>query len=200
MTKEGIRKPAWRAFQLLHQAGDQKLNVSVTPSPASAQTAVTAFATTVSGGGGRPLNGLQIFTSNFWPSSGASANPRTPVTTELVVQLRVPAPPQSGIETEEADESKDNEDEEQSEGPGLGPLPTSCFLWRIDDNSTAPAAAWRAMGSPGYLSPTQLEALAEASQMVSEELTVGKDGTISFSLPPYGSGVLRFDGAKSPYQ
>eukprot|EP01046_Picozoa_sp_COSAG06_P118576 COSAG06_NODE_65758_length_256_cov_0.656051_1_plen_23_part_10 len=23
MTKEGIRKPAWRAFQLLHQAGDQ---------------------------------------------------------------------------------------------------------------------------------------------------------------------------------
>lgn len=123
-TKEGIRKPVWRAFQLLHKAGDEKLNVSVA-AVGGKETAVTAFATTVAGGSGVGLRGLQIFASNFWPSAAASANPRTPVATELEVQLVLPV----GEAVE---------------------MPTSCFLWRIDDNATAPAAAWRDMGSPTW--------------------------------------------------
>ena len=55
------------------------------------------------------------------------------------------------------------------------------------------------MGSPSYPTPTQLETLAEASKMVNEELPITRDGTVSFSLPPYGVGVLRFDNA-NPYQ
>lgn len=49
-----------------------------------------------------------------------------------------------------------------------------------------------------YPTPAQLEALTEASQMVSEELDVAANGTLSFSLPPLGVGVVRFDGA-NPY-
>jgi xylan 1,4-beta-xylosidase len=172
MTEEGIRKPVWRAFQMLHHAGDQTLDISVAP-PRGAQTAMTAFATTLAGASG--LRGLQIFTANFWPSAAASANARPPVATALRVQL-VPPP-----------------------GEVLDSImPMACFLWRIDDNSTAPAGAWRAMGSPGEPTPQQFEVLARASLMVSEELAVSPGGTLSFALPPFGVAVVRFDGANRP--
>jgi xylan 1,4-beta-xylosidase len=135
ITKEGIRKPVWRAFQLLHQSGDQLHSVSVTPDGA-ATTAVTAFATAGSGSNAGssatngPLEGLQVFVSNFWPSGGASAAPRTPVNTQITLQLGALAAASGS---------------------------SRCFLWRIDDTSANPQAAWAAMGSPSDPTKLQLE-------------------------------------------
>ena len=147
MTKEGIRKPAWRAFQALHQSGDRLLNASVTVAAGSeedALTAVSAFATVEAGGSGG-MRGLQLFAANFWPQQGASANPRTPVETTVDVRLTT--------------------------APGEK-IPSTAFLWRIDDNATAPAGAWERMGSPKYLTPLQLAELQQASEMSSEEVSV----------------------------
>ena len=175
MTKEGIRKPVWRAFQALHQSGDRLLNASITAAAGSGEedalTAVSAFATVESGGSGG-MRGLQLFAANFWPQQGASANSRTPVETTVDVQLTT-APSEA--------------------------IPRTAFLWRIDDNVTAPAGAWERMGSPKYLTPLQLAELQQASEMSSEEVSVAvaPDGArLSFSLPPYGVGILRFDGGE----
>ena len=64
MTKEGIRKPVWRAFQALHQAGDNLLNVNVSEPGGT----VTAFATTHADGSKSGVEGLQVFVTNFSPS------------------------------------------------------------------------------------------------------------------------------------
>ena len=165
MTKEGIRKPVWRAFQALHQAGDTLLNVSSDDTTGT----ITAFATTQSDGSGSlDARGLQVFVTNFWPMSGASANPKIPL--EASVELTIKASSQMK-------------------------LPSTAFLWRIDDNSTRAWAAWDEMGQPHYPTPVQLALLNKASEMQAEELTVALGGKVSFALPAYGVGILRFSEA-----
>ena len=52
-----------------------------------------------------------------------------------------------------------------SEAPLAADAPTSALLRRIDDNSTAPFAAWQAMGSPPYPTKSQLAALHAQGQL-----------------------------------
>ena len=89
-------------------------------------------------------NAAGALASNLWPSAAASANPRTPVTIQVQVQVLFP----SEVALK---------------------LPATCFLWRIDDNATAPAACscyLASDGSPSYPTPKQLQELANASEMV----------------------------------
>eukprot|EP01052_Picozoa_sp_SAG31_P026636 SAG31_NODE_2431_length_5707_cov_2.157810_2_plen_225_part_00 len=135
ITKEGIRKPAWRAFQLLNLAGDQILNVSVTPSAACCEgagnaapltTAVSAFATIGSSSNTSAVASLQIFVSNFWPKSGATAAPRTPVHTNLSLRI-------TGMDWAR---------EHAMVHEKLPATAQKVFLFRIDDNVTDPAMQW----------------------------------------------------------
>eukprot|EP01052_Picozoa_sp_SAG31_P026635 SAG31_NODE_2431_length_5707_cov_2.157810_1_plen_68_part_00 len=50
------------------------------------------------------------------------------------------------------------------------------------------------MGSPRELTRIQLDALHKASEVATEELELRADGSLeSFSIPPYGCAVIRFD-------
>merc|ERR1712062_365966 len=160
----GIRKPVWRAFQALHHAGDILHNVSVRDR--SKATTISAFATTKSDGSKLGVSGLQIFVTNFWPMEGASAAPKDPV--ESSVSVTITAPEATKV-------------------------PDTAFLWRIDDNTTRAFAAWQDMGEPTYPTPTQLAELHAASEMKAEQLMVAPGGKLSFSLPPYGIGIVRFE-------
>lgn len=136
ITKEGVRKPVWRAFQALHQAGDTILDVSV--SDTSEAATISAFATTQSDGSDLSVRGLQVFVTNFWPMEGATANPKIPETTSITLTIAARA----GMK-----------------------VPDTAFLWRIDDNSTRAFAAWQDMGEPTYPTKAQLSQLNAASEM-----------------------------------
>ena len=161
ITKEGIRKPVWRAFQSLHQAGDTIYNVTVD----GGEGTISAFATTESGGSDLDAKGLQVFVTNFWPMAGATADPQTPSAANVSLTI-------TGAK-----------------------LPATAFLWRIDDNSTRAMPLWQEMGEPHYPTPAQLTELNRASEMQSEELHVGAGGQLTFSLPPFGVGIVRFSEA-----
>ena len=69
LTVNGVAKPAYRAFEMLNTAGDQRLPVKIIGqehSPTPDATPVTVFATTHSAGSTVGAKGLQIFASNFW--------------------------------------------------------------------------------------------------------------------------------------
>lgn len=78
LTSQGVAKPAYRAFEMLNTAGDQRLNVTLSGQPdvfgdGGQAIPITVFATTHSGGSRVGTQGLQLFASNFWPEHGATA-------------------------------------------------------------------------------------------------------------------------------
>ena len=126
---------------------------------------ISAFATTESGGSDLGAKGLQVFVTNFWPMAGATADPQTPSAANVSLTI-------TGAK-----------------------LPATAFLWRIDDNTTRAMPLWQEMGEPHYPTPAQLTELNRASEMQSEELHVGAGGQLTFSLPPFGVGIVRFSEA-----
>ena len=69
LTSQGVAKPAYRAFEMLNTAGDQRLNVTLSGQSSvfgdgGQATPVTVFATTSDTD--TPTKGLQLFASNFW--------------------------------------------------------------------------------------------------------------------------------------
>ena len=190
LTVHGVAKPAYRAFEMLNTAGDQRIPVKLSGqewSPSPQTTPITVFATTHSGGSKVGAKGLQIFASNFWPEHGATADPRFPNTT--TVELTVANLP-SSIKTAQ--------------------------LYRIDDNTTNPYLVWQnwsdtaqtagkcnshcAAGMEAhcpclnYLTPTQIALLNQASEMGQDEIQVMAGGKLSFELKPYAVVNIRFEG------
>lgn len=115
----GIPKPAYRAYQLLHELGTEQLLVD------GLHETVDAWAV-------RKENGLTILLTNH-------ALPRHSIRTEKV-RLRI------------AEAAK----------------PEAVSVQRIDEEHANPERAWRAMGSPEYLQPVEVEQLEAASRLVSE--------------------------------
>jgi len=192
LTVDGVAKPAYRAFELLNNAGDQRLPVTIkgqesSPSPQS--TPITVFATTHSGGSVVGAKGLQIFASNFWPEAGATSTPRMPNATTVSVTVA-----------------------------NLPQHITTAQLFRIDDNVTNPYKTWQGWSDAAkaagkcnshckydsagkmeshcpclnYLTPTQVQMLDDASQMRQEEIAVGIGGKLTFTLAAYASVNIRF--------
>lgn len=156
----GVAKPAYRAFQVLADAGTARFPVEVVdPAADYVNTSTVALLATV-----EPLSGintLKLFASNFGPEYGANPWPWTPVARNVTVML-----------------------------PGLAA--TSGWLSRIDDQTTAPFAAWQKMGSPQYPNRSQLAVLHAASEMSSQQVHVF-DGRLSFEMPPYSVVYVRFE-------
>jgi xylan 1,4-beta-xylosidase len=189
LTVNGVAKPAYRAFEMLNTAGDQRLPVNISGqewSPSPDTTPITVFATTHSSGSTAGAMGLQIFASNYWPETGATKDPRPPnVTAVEVTVANLPAK----IKTAQ--------------------------LYRIDDNATNPYTTWLAWDKAAqaagkcnshcakgteskcpclnYLTPTQIDELNEVSSMKQEEITVGAGGKLSFTLAAYASVNIRFE-------
>eukprot|EP01052_Picozoa_sp_SAG31_P036684 SAG31_NODE_4616_length_3094_cov_1.782638_5_plen_170_part_00 len=68
MLSECAYAAAYRAFQMLNTAGDQRLPVTVT-GQAAPTVPITVFATTHSAGSAVGSKGLQLFATNFYPVS-----------------------------------------------------------------------------------------------------------------------------------
>ena len=150
-TINGVRKPAWRAFELAHQGGDLKVD-SVT-STENASSPFHAFATTVGSGAPDRLSSLMVFLS-LWENPYDRGPPHhTTRPQQLVanrsVTLIIPHDAASGS------------------------LPSAIWSTRIDEQHANPQAAWKAMGSPAQPSPSQLQALHAASALQPQQLRFG---------------------------
>jgi len=191
LTSQGVAKPAYRAFQLLNGAGDQRIPVVITGQdpvlggPPSQTTPVTLFATTHSSGSTVGAKGLKIFASNYWPEQGATSDPRPPNTTTVSVTVA-----------------------------NLPATVTTAVLFRIDDNVTSPYLTWLQWNTDAvkagtcnsqcdppdsaacpclnYLTPTQIAELDEISKPQQEVISIGKRGTFDITLAPYASVMVEF--------
>ena len=172
LSSQGVAKPAYRAFQLLRDAGTRRLlDVGVIdPAPdfphilghstvnvlATVDDDVVGEKATASAAPHARLTahrGLQLFLSNFAPMAGATGAPwAAPKARNVTVTIRVG----------------------RADLPGGCKPPQRARLRRIDDTVTRPRGAWTAMGSPSYLSAKQLAALHAASEMSEETVALHK--------------------------
>mmetsp|Transcript_34239 Transcript_34239/g.63492 ORF Transcript_34239/g.63492 Transcript_34239/m.63492 type:complete len:554 (-) Transcript_34239:108-1769(-) len=182
MTTQGVRKPAWRAFELLHRAGTERLPVelvdplcpaspfsssssSKNDAPIACTSTLTVLAT-VGGGGENGADGLQLFLANFGPMEGATGTPWKPTARNVTLTISSLPRPSAGK--------------------------TMALLTMIDDTSTNPYDTWVAMGSPQYPSPAQVAVLHEASKPKQSVVAVGEEGKLSVALEPYGVAHIAF--------
>ena len=150
------------AFELLAGAGTRRARTTVADSTPAFPNATFYGGSTISafatlGGPDGVGDALQVFVANFAGEKGTSPAPVAPVSRNVTVVLRAAAD-----------------------------APTSALLRRIDDNSTAPFAAWQAMGSPPYPTKSQIAALHAASETRDEMRPLAKDGSLTFEVPAYG--------------
>ena len=202
LTTQGVAKPAYRAFELLSKAGERRLEgVTVTdPAPdypsVQSHSTVSVIATvegsSSSSSSSSPLasasRGLQLFVTNFAPMAGATGAPWTPRARNVSLTLRFPPTNATG--------SSKKALRGHRQGEECVP-PRSAQLQRIDDQVTAPRAAWEAMGRPPYPSKQQLAALDAASQMPQESVPLRRVGgaascevNLMLELPAYGVAHL----------
>lgn len=172
-TVHGVRKPAFRAFEMLAAAGTTRITgVTVTdPKPEYLGGSTISVLATVGDSTGVGSK-LQLFLSNFGPEEGASPKPWVPVARNVSLTL-------------------------QSSGTASA-LPTVALLKRVDDQLTNPRSVWEKDGSPGYPTPLQIAAYHDASAIIASWVDVTVDqaaGTVSLELelPAYGVAVLELD-------
>jgi len=77
---------------------------------------------------------------------------------------------------------------------GLHRSPGNATLWRVDPDHANAFAVWRKMGEPRSPNGKQYAALAAASQMHPENVTVGAGGTIDVRLARQGVALVVLDG------
>ena len=156
ITVNGVPKPACRAFELLHRAGDLRIpvNVTTTGGGGGGGLVVAATANASSEGGSAEVastswRSLQIFASLYQAlysdGDGDGDGPPTAhaVRVEIVHDASIALPP-------------------------------TAIGHRIDANHTAPINAWVKEGSPLYPSPAQQQAMLNASQIAEERVAVIK--------------------------
>ena len=170
LTVHGVAKPAYRAFEMLANAGVHRLSAVTVADPDPQymnESTVSAFATV---GDARGIgDDLQIFLTNFGPETGASPTPWKPAARNVTLRM-----------TRNASQAK---------------WPAAALLRRIDDNATSPYDAWAKLGSPPYPTQVQLAALHEASQPKTSYVKLSVSGqvaTLTLELPPYGVALVSF--------
>ena len=203
MTVQGTRKPVWRAFELLMNAGTERLPVKGFVSPADGNSTVSVLATM----GGSPAHtrtrspaqaqataglGLQLFVAN-WHRLGDVERFKCDTTTKQCVADK------DGPFTDDALCNANCAGRDMSGGvtdaPSLAQqvgdcpaamvnitlmhaagasLPPAATAFRIDDTHANPQKEWMALGSPTYINKTTIAALDEASKLVAEQVTLTK--------------------------
>ena len=73
-----------------------------------------------------------------------------------------------------------------SAGVSEGTTPTHTRMARIDVDHANPMAAWIAMGSPTYPSPSQLAKLETASELVWEDVEHAGQSSLTAVVPAHG--------------
>jgi xylan 1,4-beta-xylosidase len=175
----GIPKPAYRAFQLLHELGDELL--PTTRSGGGSSNNPTDCAASV---------GVLASKSNATCLSVlvfSQATVGAPIAAHCIVNLTIntAAPATTAVGADDTDEQKKN--------PGARPSTTiQGAVRRIDGAHTAPKAAWLTMGMPQWPTPSQNRQIFEASLMQQAKLPIMKSGAgvLSFSLDVAANTVV----------
>lgn len=198
LTTHGVRKPAYRAFELLGGAGAHRLTgVTISdPAPDYADASTVSVLATVDGAdeaAGDALRGLQIFVSNFGPEAGATASPWVPKARNVSVSIVLPlAVERSESGTTPVHACASFGGPLATSGGGGDRVPTQAVLRRIDDTVTNPYARWIAMGSPAYPTPGQVAELHDASHVPTKTVALahqridGEAVGVAPTVPPHG--------------
>ena len=124
---------------------------------------------------------LQLFLTNFGPERGATTAPWTPVARNVSVTLG----PRAGA----------RHPHDPWPRSGRDTWPELVLEQRIDDQATAPLAAWKSMGEPDYPTTEQLARLAAASEMPSRWVALTAlsscRAVLTVELPPQGVAHIR---------
>ena len=195
---QGVPKPSFRAFQMLHEAGDTMLPIAPLPSSApnathnfsvttGPQTAVTVFATVDDSS---TPSTIMVFVAAYGGADGQTPNgPNVTVRIELCGSSSTnhgpdahPAAAVGGAGAGAGAGSK--------AGPLGRLLPQSARLRRVDYGHANPLLAWTKMGSPKSPSPAQIAALMEASQMTNETVAITHSAAFLGDTEP-GCGVIK---------
>ena len=150
-------KPSMRAFSVLNMLSETEVAVSLTDT--------TGGASGASGGSAPAIPSLTTLASVV-----PGANCTLVLSNHLAVG--VPDPPTITIG--------------KLSPVGLGFIPKTAKIARIDSNHTNPHAAWLAIGSPNYPTPAQQKLLLAASEMAWGSLAL--DGSVT--IPPHGTVAI----------
>ena len=180
---QNIAKPAYRAFQLLKDAGCARLPVRTT-GQALPSSPISVWATVNASAAKTGTRGLQIFASNFWPEA-LGGDPRPLNTT--TVEVKVAGLPGS-VTSATLTRVDDN-------------VTRPYFLWEGWDAAACASGQCNSQCTSStsshecaclkYLSAEQLEQLEAASAPAVEAVAVA-EGAVRFSLAPYAIVRVRF--------
>jgi xylan 1,4-beta-xylosidase len=146
MNLHGIPKPTYRAFELLHGLGSERLEVEGAHD-----------------------------TVDVWVVRGEG---------EITVLVSNHAPPRHSIGAEEV----------RVELWGIG-APLRGWIRRVDADHANPKRAWQDMGSPQYLSPSEVSALEAASRLTVEPIAWREEEGISVActIPAHAVAAIRLE-------
>ena len=167
LTTQGVAKPAYRAFQLLSDAGVVRLPIESLEDPSqdyADSSTVSAFATCDDIGENR-CSGLQIFAANFGPMDGATGGGNAWDARPRNVTVHV-----DGLTASEQSDA---------------------FVYRIDDETTKPYFDWLDWGSPKYLTADQLAQLHTSSEVLGVPTPFDETGSLTLEIPAYGCAVVK---------
>lgn len=169
----GVRKPGYRAFELLHNAGDWRV-----PHHTGAPSNLTVL----------PL--LNVSTKQLrvlLAGNGyvGEAVPNRTVHMHGPFDRDLHAPPLPS-----------------THGAAVSSVAKGT-LWRIDEKNCNPKALWSSWGSPNYLKPGQVKQLNDRSKLTAThvDITVNASGWFAagIDVPAFGLAVLDVDLAHLPY-
>jgi xylan 1,4-beta-xylosidase len=146
MNLHGIPKPTYRAFELLHGLGSERLEVEGAHD-----------------------------TVDVWVVRGEG---------EITVLVSNHAPPRHSIGAEEV----------RVELWGIG-APLRGWIRRVDADHANPKRAWQDMGSPEYLSPSEVAAIEAASRLTVEPIAWREEEGISVActIPAHAVAAIRLE-------
>lgn len=213
MTVQGVRKPGWRAFELLHGAGDTRLPVGGFVSPADGDSTISVLATT---GTSTSTDGstVQLYVANYHRLSSVTRFACDKVKKQCAPATDGPYTDHSlcNAECGSVDYAAGERPASRADNPDCpaqnvtlilvhdagATLPSALTtVYRIDDANSAPMAAWERMGSPSYPNATEIAAMDDASQLkLSSPIPVTKinetASSISFHMPSYSVLYIAF--------
>ena len=211
MAVTGTRKPIWRAFELLANAGTERLAVTGNVSPLNTDSTVSVLAT--KGGAGAGPLGLQLFVANYRRLLAVQS-----YSCDRARHQCVPDP--HGSYTDDSACNSDCRQREPTRRNAMGtaapghPWPplahsvtirvthaagaaaavASATMRRIDSTHANAFAEWTGpMGNVTYPTPQQIERLGNVSALVAEPLAVTKlsatELSVTLTLPAEDSAV-----------
>ena len=218
MTMQGVRKPAWRAFEALQGAGDVRYSATVEPATNATAEGTTAAAAeaaassvsvlATNGADGSSGGGRQLFVSNWhrvdaerFKCDAAAKQCKADPSGTFTDQALCEASCGGKASTLQAASGDDPFARSVTIQLQVGSVDnksrfSSVTVYRIDPTHANPQAVWQSWGSPQYVTDKQIAAMHAASAVKAEALAVAWDkpaagfAEIEIDLPGYSAAHI----------